>query len=354
MPTKAKLLIAEDEGIIAKDLSVTLKRLGYEVVGIAKSAFDAINKANTLTPNLILMDIMLEGDVSGIEAAEEIQADLDIPIIYLTALADEETIHRAKITEPFGYLLKPFDERSLHSTIEMALYKHDINYKLRQRTLELEAEKRKTDSLLHNILPIEIVEEFKLHGKIAPREYKMVTLLFTDFQGFTSISSKMSASALVEELNDIFKNFDAIIEDHGLEKLKTIGDSYMVGSGFPKENDNHAVITILAALEMNEYLRKRNLNSNHQWVMRTGVHSGSVVAGVIGKNKFTYDVWGDTVNIASRMEQYGKAGEINITTATYNLIKDMFDCEENGKLNLIHDSETQMYLVKCLKEKNID
>ena len=353
MSTKAKLLIAEDEGIIAKDLSVTLKQLGYDVVGIAKSAFDAINKAHSLAPNLILMDIMLEGDVTGIDAAKEIQAELDIPIIYLTALADEETIHRAKITEPFGYLLKPFDERSLHSTIEMALYKHDINYKLRQRTLELEAEKRKTDSLLHNILPIEIVEEFKQNGKITPREYKMVTLLFTDFQGFTSISSQMSAGALVEELNDIFKNFDTIIENHGLEKLKTIGDSYMVGSGFPKENDNHAVDTISAALEMNEYLRRRNLNSKHKWVMRAGVHSGSVVAGVIGKNKFTYDVWGDTVNIASRMEQYGKEGQINITTSTFNLIKDFFDCEENGTINLVHDTETQMFFVKCKKDQKV-
>ncbi len=352
MSTKAKLLIAEDEGIIAKDLSVTLKRLGYNVVGIAKSAFDAVNKAHSLNPDLILMDIMLEGDASGIEAAEEIQSELDIPIIYLTALADEETIHRAKITEPFGYLLKPFDERSLHSTIEMALYKHDINYKLRLRTMELEAEKRKTDSLLHNILPIEIVQEFKEKGKIAPREYKMVTLLFTDFQGFTSISSRMSASALVEELNDIFKKFDTIIEEHGLEKLKTIGDSYMVGSGFPKENESHAVDTILAAIEMNEYLIERNVNSKHKWIMRTGVHSGSVVAGVIGKNKFTYDVWGDTVNIASRMEQYGKAGKINITTSTYDLIKDYFECEKNGTINLIHDTEIQMYLVKCRKNQD--
>ena len=349
MTTKAKLLIAEDEGIIAKDLSVTLKRLGYSVVGIAKNAVDVVNRAHTLNPSLILMDIMLEGDISGIEAAQEIQAELDIPIIYLTALADEETMHRAKITEPFGYLLKPFDERSLHSNIEMALYKHDINYKLKQRTQELEAEKRKTDSLLHNILPIEIVKEFKDNGKITPREYKMVTLLFTDFQGFTSISSQMSAGALVEELNDIFKNFDTIIENHGLEKLKTIGDSYMVGSGFPKENETHAMDTILAALEMNAYLKERNLKSKYKWIMRTGVHSGSVVAGVIGKNKFTYDVWGDTVNIASRMEQYGKEGEINITTSTYYLIKDHFECEKNGTINLVHDTEIQMYLVKCKK-----
>ena len=115
-----------------KILSVTLKQLGYNVVGIAKTAIDVVNRAHTLNPSLILMDIMLEGDVSGIEAAEEIQEELDIPIIYLTALADEETMHRAKITEPFGYLLKPFDERSLHSTIEMALYKH--RYKLQTKT----------------------------------------------------------------------------------------------------------------------------------------------------------------------------------------------------------------------------
>ncbi len=350
MLKKSNVLIAEDEGIIAKDISVTLKRLGYNVVGIAKSALDAMNKVDTLLPNLILMDIMLDGDISGIEAAQQIQAKHEIPIIYLTALADEETIHRAKITEPFGYLLKPFDERTLHSTIEMALYKHDINMKLRQRTLELEAEKRKTDALLHNILPVEIIDEYKLKGNIQPREYNLVTLLFTDFQGFSTISSQMSASDLVNELNDIFKNFDNILEDFGLEKLKTIGDSYMVGSGFPKENKNHAVDTISAAIAMNEYLAERNLKSKNKWIMRTGVHSGGVVAGVIGKNKFTYDVWGDTVNIASRMEQYGKAGKINITKATYELIKHDFNCIENGFINLMHGMEIQMYFIECKKK----
>ncbi|MEO8399375.1 MAG: adenylate/guanylate cyclase domain-containing protein [Ignavibacteriaceae bacterium] len=353
MTSKANILICEDEGIIAKDLSSTLKRLGYDVAGIARSGDDVIKKAHSLSPNLILMDIMLEGELSGIEASKKIQANLDIPIIYLTALVDEDTLHNAKITEPFGYLLKPFDERSLHSSIEMALYKHNINLKLKQKTLELEIEKRKTDNLLHNILPIEIVEEFKENGKINPREYKMVTLLFTDFQGFSSISSQMSASDLVEELNDIFQNFDATIENHGLEKLKTIGDSYMVGGGFPKENDNHAINSILAAMEMNEYLHQRNLNSKYKWVMRAGIHSGSVVAGVIGKNKFTYDVWGDTVNIASRMEQKGKPGKINITSATFELIKDHFECEPNGIFNLMDNGSIEMHFITRKKNKNI-
>ena len=343
---KARILIAEDEGIIAKDIANTLKKLGYEIVGMVREGAEAIREAELLSPNLVLMDIMLNDDVSGIEAAKKIQDNYDIPVIYLTALADKETLHKAKITEPFGYIIKPFDQKTLHSSIEMALYKHDMSQKLRERTHELEEEKKKSENLLHNILPVEIVKELKENGIIAPREYELVTLLFTDFQGFTSLSTQMAPNVLVGELNDIFNNFDSILDKNNLEKLKTIGDSYMVAGGLPKENKTHAFDVIRAALEMNEYLDQRNSTSKYQWKMRTGVHSGNVVAGVIGKNKFTYDVWGDTVNIASRMERFSEPGRINITASTYSLIKDSFECEFHDKAELMKDCWFEMYFIK--------
>lgn len=347
---KIKILIAEDENIIAKDIAKSVKKLGYNVLDFARTGMEIINKAKELKPDLILMDIMLEGSTDGIEAAEMIKNNMDIPVIYLTALADEETLHRAKLTDPFGYIIKPFDERTLHSSIEMALYKHQINYKLKEKTTELEEEKKRSDKLLHNILPREIIKELKEKGLITPREYKMVTLLFTDFQGFTSISAQMPPNQLVNELNDIFKNFDNIVETYGLEKLKTIGDSYMACSGLPKENDDHALRVIGATLKMQEYINKRNSNSAYKWLMRTGVHSGSVIAGIIGRNKFTYDVWGDTVNIASRMEQFSQPGKINITETTLNLIKDYVDYEFHKQVIVSNNGTVDTYFVTNFKE----
>ncbi len=345
MLTNAAIVIAEDENIIAKDISNTLERLGYKILGTVRTGKDVILETARLKPDLVLMDIMLEGEMSGIEAAEKIMSSFDIPVIYLTALADDETLQKAKITEPFGYVLKPFDERILHSSIEMGLYKHLMNKKLKERSRELEEERIKSNQLLHNILPSEIVKELKETGSIKPREYSKVTLLFTDFQDFTEISSRLHPQELVNELNIIFKKFDSIIENHGLEKLKTMGDSYIVGGGLPKESNNHAFEVVNAALEMQEYLKHRNGSSEYKWKMRAGIHSGNVVAGVVGKNKFTYDVWGNTVNIASMMEKMGKPDMINITSDTFNLIKDFFECEQHGNV-VTSSGKFNMYFIR--------
>ena len=343
------ILIAEDENIIAKDITKTLQRLGYNVFGSVRTGKDIIEKAKELNPDIVLMDIMLEGEMSGIEAAEIIMTTLNIPVIYLTALADNETLHRAKITEPFGYVLKPFDERTLHSAIEMALYKYQINTELKERTRELEEERNKSNKLLHNIFPSEIVKELKEKGFVEPKEFSNVTLLFTDFQNFTKISSDMHPHQLVSELNDIFKNFDSIINKYGLEKLKTMGDSYIVGGGLPLENNSHAFDVVSAALEMQEYLAKRNKKSKYKWEMRAGVHSGNVVAGVVGKNKFTYDVWGVTVNVTSKMERSGIPWKINISQQTFDLIKDCFDCKFYKSVDITGYGKMNMYFVSNKK-----
>jgi adenylate cyclase len=345
MDGKVKIVIAEDENIIAKDITKTLERLGYQVLGTARSGNEVIEIAKELNPDLVLMDIILEGEMSGIEAAEIIMTSLTIPVIYLTALADNETLQRAKITEPFGYVLKPFDERTLHSSIEMALYKHKINQQLKERTRELEEERNKSNMLLHNIFPSEIVKELKETGSIKPREFPQVTLLFTDFQDFTEIASEMHPRELVSELNDLFNNFDSVINKYGLEKLKTMGDSYMVAGGLPRETDNHATSVVFAALDMMDYLAERNKVSNYKWEMRAGVHSGNVIAGVVGKNKYTYDVWGNTVNIASLMERNSSAGRVCITSATYELINGCFDCSFKDTVDITGNGNIDTYFV---------
>ncbi|MDR3627230.1 MAG: adenylate/guanylate cyclase domain-containing protein [Ignavibacteriaceae bacterium] len=360
MSYKIKIFIAEDENIIAKDISRTLERLGYEVLGTVRSGSEVIEKARELKPDLVLMDIVLEGEMSGIEAAEIIMTSLSIPVIYLTALADNETLQRAKVTEPFGYVIKPFDERALHSSIEMAIYKHKIDQQLKERTRELEEEKDKSNVLLHNIFPSEIVKELKETGSIKPKEFPMVTLLFTDFQGFTEIASDMHPQELVSELNDIFNNFDSIINKYGLEKLKTMGDSYMVAGGLPRETDDHASAVVFAALDMMDYLSERNKISQYNWQMRAGIHSGNVIAGVVGKKKYTYDVWGNTVNIASIMERNSSPGMVCITSATYDLINGCFDCSFRGSIDIMGNGKVDMYFVsrkeldalKAFDEKN--
>ena len=346
MNNEIRIVIAEDESIIAIDISKTLEHLGYKVLGTSKTGLESIKLARNFKPDLVLMDILLEDKMSGIEAAEIIMNELNIPVVYLTAMADDETLQSAKITEPFGYVLKPFDERTLHSAIEMALYKYKISQQLKDRTKELEAEKVRANKLLHNIFPSEIVKELKQTGTIKPKEFPMVTLLFTDFQGFTEISSGMHPQELVTELNDIFKNFDAIIEKHGLEKLKTMGDSYMIAGGLPMESYDHAFKVVNAAIVMQEYLTNRNKESKYKWEMRAGIHSGEVVAGVVGKNKFTYDVWGNTVNIASAMERNGLPGRINITSATFSLIRECFDCSYFGSIDVTGNGNIEMYLIE--------
>jgi adenylate cyclase len=349
MSKDLRILVAEDEKIIAIDIRNTLRALGYDVIGTVSTGEEAIKLAGELAPDLILMDIMLNGQMTGIDAAKVIQPKFDIPVIYLTALSDNETLNKAKISDPFGYVLKPYDARVLNSAIEMAVYKHKVDSELRKKTRELENEKVRTDKLLHNILPSEIINEWKTYGFISPRHYNHISILFTDFHGFTDISSRLSPDVLVEELNDMFHNFDTIIELHNLEKLKTIGDTYMIGAGLPTESDDHAVRITLAALDMQQYIKKRNSISKIQWLMRAGINSGQVIAGIVGTNKFTYDVWGDTVNIASRMESSSLPGKINISGSTYELIKDVFDCEYRGKLNAKGKGEIDMYFVNQSK-----
>jgi adenylate cyclase len=354
MEQSPRILIAEDESVIAIDLAKTLEKLSYRVIGSSRNGKDVIKKAGELKPDLILMDILLDGNITGIQAAEQIMNNYDVPVIYLTAYADPATLEKAKLTEPFGYILKPFDERTLHTSIEMALYKHEINKKLKERSEELKVEKEKSELLLQNILPIPIINELKEKGIIVPNDYESVTLLFTDFEGFTQLTSSMPPGELVAELNEIFKNFDMIIHKYGLEKLKTIGDSYMIGGGFPIETKDHAVKIVKAAIDMLDVVEGRNANSKYKWKMRAGVHSGNIVAGVVGKIKYSYDVWGNTVNVANKMERLSLAGKINITAATYELIRDEFDCEYRGIAELSENESIEMYFVNSpLLEKQL-
>ena len=225
---------------------------------------------------------------------------------------------------------------------------------LRQKK-RIEKEKQRSDELLLNILPKEVAEELKEKGSSEARHYDEVTVLFTDFKGFTGISSVLSAQELVEEVNYFFRAFDDIVTKYNIEKIKTIGDAYMVAGGVPLPDDQSVVNVVLAAFEMQKVVEDRMTNRIRNdvdpFTMRIGIHTGSVVAGIVGVKKFQYDIWGDTVNTASRMETNGEIGKINISQTTYEKIKNtnLFDFEKREQVEVKGKGEMQMYFVKLRK-----
>ena len=218
---------------------------------------------------------------------------------------------------------------------------------VRKSKASLQIEKDRSENLLLNILPEEIAQELKETGKAAPKKYECVTILFTDFKDFTKLVASIPATTLIVELDDIFGQFDDIMDEVGIEKIETIGDAYMAASGLPRENPDHALRCVEAAFLMVEFLEQRNENSEISWNMRVGIHSGPVVAGVVGKKKFAYDLFGDSVNTASRMESNGQVGKVNISQASYELLKSEPDLafENRGKIEAKGKGEIEMYFV---------
>lgn len=202
-------------------------------------------------------------------------------------------------------------------------------------------ERRKSEKLLLNILPAETANELKRKGKATAKHYESVTVMFADFKGFTNIAEKLSAEELVSELDSLFKKFDEIISKYNIEKIKTIGDAYMCASGLPTPNTNHAEQIVKASLEIQNWM----ISQSDKWQLRIGIHSGPVTAGVVGDKKFAYDIWGDTVNIASRMESSGESGKINISETTYQFVKSSFTCNFRGKIPAKNKGEIEMYFV---------
>jgi adenylate cyclase len=211
-------------------------------------------------------------------------------------------------------------------------------------------EKKRSDELLLNILPEETAEELKATGSAKAKSFDSISVLFTDFKNFTQASEILSAEELVEEINQCYSEFDRIVTKHGLEKIKTIGDSYMCAGGIPVVCEDHAERMVRAALEMQAFIetnKQNRIQANLPYFeLRLGIHSGPVVAGVVGTKKFAYDIWGDTVNTASRMESSGAVGKVNISEATFELVKDKFNCTPRGKVAAKNKGEIEMFFVE--------
>lgn len=221
--------------------------------------------------------------------------------------------------------------------------------KLDQKNRVIEEEKRKSENLLLNILPAEITEELKKNGKTKAHSYNLATVMFSDFVNFTRIGSKLSPEELVSAIGEYFETFDHIIEKYGIEKIKTVGDAYICASGLPIPTTDNALIMINVAIDflkaLEELNESRQIRGEVVFDIRIGINTGPLVAGVVGIKKFAYDIWGDTVNTAARLQEQGEPNRINISGTTFELIKHRFDCTHRGKIAAKNKGEIDMYFV---------
>ncbi|MFN8206913.1 MAG: adenylate/guanylate cyclase domain-containing protein [Bacteroidales bacterium] len=218
-----------------------------------------------------------------------------------------------------------------------------------KRTEELTKERDKSEQLIANILPKDTADELKKKGKASSQKYELVTVLFSDIQGFTHIAEQMNPETLIDQLDTFYYQFDSVAEKYNIEKIKTIGDAYMCAGGIPDKNRTNPVEVVLAGLEMQQFMKDLKATNANIWDLRIGVHTGPVIAGVVGHKKFSYDIWGDTVNVASRMESSGEAGKVNISGHTYDLVREFFICEYRGKMPVKYKGEVDMYFVKGIR-----
>jgi len=224
-----------------------------------------------------------------------------------------------------------------------------ISQRMQTKLDDLTQEKEKSDKLVADILPDRTAEQIKSRGKAKWDKYERATVLFSDIQGFTKIAEEMNPEALIDELDQFFFHFDSVVDKYNIEKIKTIGDAYMAAGGIPEKNSTNPVEVVMAALEMQTYMQQLKSTKANIWDLRIGVHTGPVIAGVVGHKKVSYDIWGDTVNTASRMESSGSPGKVNISGITYGMVKDYFICEYRGKLPVKYKGNIDMYFVTGLR-----
>lgn len=335
----AHILVVDDSRMMRAALVRELNDLGYNRITQAEDGQSALSLLEQHDVDLVLLDIEMPG-ISGIDVLTTLKTGAvpsSVPVIVISGAQDEEKAVQCIELGAEDFLPKPFNKTLLKARVSSGIEKkllRDLELErleeLRKDKEQMALEKDKSDYLLLNILPAPIAQELKTGASDIAQAHPQVTVLFSDLVGFTSFSRRVSASELVHLLNKVFSAFDDLAHDLKLEKIKTIGDAYMLVGGLPTARADHAQSCIRMGLGMVKALNEVNQQIGSSLQMRIGMHTGPVVAGVIGKRKFAYDIWGDTVNTASRMESTGQAGRIQVSHTTFALAQHDFAFEATG------------------------
>ncbi len=336
---KANILIVDDLPNNLRLLSTLLADQGYEV-GKALNGQMALKSAQAAPPDLILLDINMP-EMDGYEVCEHLKANdqtREIPVIFISALDDVLDKVKAFKIGGVDYITKPFQNEEVLARVQTHLNLQALQNALRK-------EQEKSERLLLNILPQAIVKELKQKPGATPTQsFAEATFLFADIASFTPNSSCMPPAEVVNLLNQVFSTFDQLAERHGVEKIRTIGDSYFVAGGLPLVRQDHAEAIAEMALDMQKAITRFLWPDGKSLGLRVGINSGGpVVAAVIGIKKFAYDVWGDAVNLASRMESQGEAGRIQVAAATYERLQDQYEFEKRGAIAVKGKGEMTTY-----------
>jgi class 3 adenylate cyclase/CheY-like chemotaxis protein len=342
----SRILVVDDIASNRDLLARRLAREGHEVVAVedGTSALDRLVGENF---DLILLDLMMPG-MSGFEVLCRLKSNSrtrHIPVIMISALDELDSAVRCIEAGAEDYLPKPFNPIVLRARINASLEKKLLRDREQNHFEELRTEKLRSESLLLNILPQNVVTRMRNGETIIADRFDDATILFSDLVGFTALASGFSPDRILEILSSVFEGFDAAVQAHGLEKIKTIGDAYMVAGGLPAPLPDHAQRTAALAIDMLDIVQRTRASLGIDLKARIGIHTGPVVAGVIGRHKFIYDVWGDTVNTASRMESFGAPGRIHVSGETYRLLRDDFAFEPRGPLDIKGKGAMETYFL---------
>ena len=352
-----KVLIVDDQKANVALLERMLRGAGYVSVTTTTEPGEVCELHRKNRYDLILLDLQMPGmdGFQVMEGLKKIESDGYLPVLVLTAQPEHKL--RALNAGAKDFVSKPFDLPEVlirvHNMLEVRML-HLETKKLYDRVV---AEQKVSERLLLNVLPHSIAERLKGRAEVTADSFTEViadsfaevTVLFADIVDFTKFSSGVSAEILVNVLNDIFTRFDSIADRYGLEKIKTIGDCYMAAAGLPVPVEDHAIRAAHMALDMMEAMERFNEESRYQLKVRVGISTGSVVAGVIGKRKFLYDLWGDIVNTASRMESHGVAGRIQVTDSTREHLSEPFMLEERGIIHVKGKGEMHTWFLNGRK-----
>ncbi|MEN9678233.1 MAG: Adenylate cyclase [Verrucomicrobiota bacterium] len=355
---RAAVLVVDDSRTMRLALIRALNTLGFHNITEATNGRQALDLVLARSFDLMLLDMEMP-EMNGMEVLVAIKTNRELAALPIIVISGADQIDHAVNCIEMGaedYLPKPFSPTLLRARVTSSIEKKRLRDLDRLRLAQLQAEKElleiekeKSERLLLNILPKAIAERLKLGERTIANGHPTVTVMFADLVGFTALSRRTPPGDLVGILNGIFTTFDLLVEKHSLEKIKTIGDSYMLAGGIPIYRDDHAQAVADVSMEMIAALDRLNAANGTELKMRIGINTGPIVAGVIGKRKFTYDLWGDTVNLASRMESSGMAGVIHVSESTYQALKDDFVLEERGLTHCKGIGEVTTYFLKGRK-----